>query len=123
MVELGKKGERTVTFLPLFPLRQVQLIRGSLKEVLARKSGDYVTVVLTDREDLDILEMQDALRNAFPNLLEIRREGILRAEYEKALSGDREMDPFELCCSLLGEEITEEEKALLMDVINTIKEA
>ena len=49
--------------------------------MLGQACEDYVTVILTDREDLDVLDMQDKLRSAFPYLLEIRREGIRRADY------------------------------------------
>ena len=121
MVELGDKGDRKTTVLPLEPLRQVRVIRGELAEVLEQACGDYVTVILTDKADLDIFDMQDKIRSAFPNLLEIRRETVRRTDYERAYAVQEELDPFELCCAFLNEP-DEEEKALLRDVINTVRE-
>ena len=122
LVELLNKGERSVEPIPLEPMRRIRIIRGTLSEILEQSSSDYISAVLTDREDLDILDMQDRMRDAFPNLLEIRREGISTADYETAGSVEREMDPFELCCAFLNE-VTDEEKELLMDVINSVKGA
>ena len=121
MVELGKKGDRKTTVLPLEPLRQVRVIRGELEEVLGQACGDYATVILTDKADLDVLDMQDRIRSAFPNLLEIRRETMRRADYGRTYAVQEELDPFELCCAFLNEP-DEEEKALLRDVINTVQE-
>ena len=121
MVELGKKGDRKTTVLPLEPLRQVRVIRGELEEVLGQACGDYATVILTDKADLDVLDMQDRIRSAFPNLLEIRRETMRRADYGRTYAVQEELDPFELCCAFLNEP-DDEEKALLRDVINTVQE-
>lgn len=121
MVELGDKGDRKTTVLPLEPLRQVRVIRGELEEVLEQACGDYVTVILTDKADLDAFDMQDKIRSAFPNLLEIRRETVRRTDYERAYAVQEELDPFELCCAFLNEP-DEDEKALLRDVINTVRE-
>lgn len=121
MVEMGPKGDVEISTLPLEPLRQVRVIRGELEEVLAKGCGDYVTVILTDRVDLDIFDMQDRIRNAFPNLLEIRRETVRKADYTKGTVSQKEMDPFELCCSFL-KDADEEEKKILRDVINTVQE-
>ena len=121
MVELGEKGDRRTTVLPLEPLRQVRVIRGELEEVLGQACGDYATVILTDKADLDVLDMQDRIRSAFPNLLEIRRETMRRADYGRTYAVQEELDPFELCCAFLNEP-DDEEKALLRDVINTVQE-
>ncbi len=121
MVEMGPKGDVEISTLPLKPLRQVRVIRGELEEVLAKGCGDYATVILTDRVDLDIFDMQDRIRNAFPNLLEIRRETVRKADHIKGTVSQKEMDPFELCCSFL-KDADEEEKKILRDVINTVQE-
>ena len=74
LAELGEKGtEVKISVLPLEPLRRIRVIREVLKEVLDQGCGDYVSAVLTDRVDLDVIDMQDRMRHAFPNLLEIRR--------------------------------------------------
>ena len=123
MVELGKKGEEPeISVLPLKPLRRVKVIRGSLQEVLGQACEDYVSAVLTDKVDLDVIDMQDRLRHAFPNLLEVRRESLRKADYTAELKSEEDMlDPYELCCSFL-QELDEEEKEILRDVIHTVQE-
>lgn len=126
MAELGeKKGagqcERKVAVIPLEPLRQVRVIRGSLEDVLGEGCKDYVSVILTDKVDLDILDMQDRIRGAFPNLLEIRREMPWRADYSRGYAVQEEPEPFDLCCSFL-KDADDEMKELLKDVINTVQE-
>ncbi len=83
--------------------------------------SDYVTVILTDKVDFDVFDMQDKLRYAFPNLLEIRRESLRKADYTIAYSADEEMDAFALCKSFLRD-LDADEQALLRDVINTVQE-
>ena len=65
MVEMGVKGEVKTTILPLEPLRQVKVVKGTLEEVLKESCKDYVTVVLTDKADLDVIDMQECIRLAF----------------------------------------------------------
>lgn len=123
MVEIGEKDSKTsvkITVLPLKPLREVRIIKGSLEEVLAQTCEDFVTVILTDRVDLDIMDMQDRIRMAFPYLLEIRREVLRKADYSEQLMTEKEQDPFELCCSFL-KDLDDEEKTILRDVIHTVQ--
>lgn len=121
MVEMADKGRLKTSVLPLKPLRQVRIIRGSLKEVLKQGGNDYVTVVLTDREDLDVIDMQERIRSVFPNLLEIRRETWRKADYSGNAMAEADLDPFELCCSFL-KELDDADQELLRDVINTVQE-
>ena len=124
MVELGKKSQEPVwiktTVLPLEPLRRVRIIKGTLDEVLAQGCQDYVTVVLTDKADRDVFDMKERLHLAFPYLLEIRRENVRKADYSRKAGDHRKQDPFSLCCSFL-KDLSEEEKELLQDVINTVQ--
>lgn len=121
-VEMGAKGDVCVNVLPLEPLHQVRVIRGTLEEVVKQSCEDYVTVILNDQADLDIMDMQDRLRCAFPGLLEIRRENLRTADYSREVNGELQKDPFELCCSFL-KDMDEQERELLKDVINSVKEA
>ena len=120
MAEMGEKGTIRTTILPLKPLHQVKVIRGRLEEVLTEKSLDYVTVILTDKVDLDVMDMQERIRLAFPNLLEIRRENQRKADYTRALKSETLLNPYELCCSFL-KNIDEKEKEILQDVIHTVQ--
>ena len=121
-VEMGAKGDVCVSVLPLEPLHQIRVIRGTLEEVVNQSCEDYVTVILNDKADLDIMDMQDRLRCAFPGLLEIRRENLRTADYSREVNGELQKDPFELCCSFL-KDMDEQERELLKDVINCVKEA
>ena len=120
MVEMEAKGELKTTVLPLKPLHKVKVVKGTLEEVLKENCTDYVTVILTDKADLDVIDMQERIRLAFPNLLEIRRENQRKADYSRALQTEELLDPYELCCSFL-KEINEEEKAILKDVLHTVQ--
>lgn len=121
MVEMGAKGEVKTTVLPLEPLRQVKVVKGTLEEVLEESCADYVTVILTDKADLDVIDMQERIRLAFPNLLEIRRENLRKADYTRTLQTEELLDPYELCCSFL-KDLDEEEKTILQDVLHTVQE-
>ena len=120
-VELGEKGDVRTGVLPLVPLREVKMVKGTLEEVLQQACSDYVTVVLTDLVDLNVMDMQDRIRNAFPYLLEIRRENLMRADYHRAAAAARDnRSPYELCTDFLPTE-DEDVLALLADVINTVE--
>lgn len=120
IVEMGLKNSVKTTILPLKPLREVRIIKGSLEDVLAQACEDFVTVILTDKVDLDIMDMQDRIRMAFPYLLEIRREVLRKADYSDQMMAEKEQDPFKLCCSFL-KDLDDEEKAVLQDVIHTVQ--
>ena len=120
MVEMGVKGEVKTTILPLEPLRQVKVVKGTLEEVLKESCKDYVTVILTDKADLDVIDMQERIRLAFPNLLEIRRENQRKTDYTRTLQTEELLDPYELCCSFL-KDLDEEEKMILQDLLHTVQ--
>lgn len=119
MVDMGEKGNVRTSVLPLKPLRAVRVIEGVLEDVLEKGCEDYVTVVLCGEEDLDVFDMQERLRLAFPNLLEIRRKNARRAEY-KAEPEEREiLNPFELCCEF-AKLTDDEEKKILQEALNAV---
>ena len=122
MVELREKGAGAqITALPLQPLRNVRMIKGKVKDVLTQACEDYVTVILTDPEDLDVIDMQERIRAAFPYLLEIRRDNLRKADYGRELLPEETTDPFALCCAFL-KELDETEQEILKDVIHTVWE-
>ena len=116
-VKIGAKGNVGTEVLPLMPLRQVRVIRGDLEEVLQQGSDDYVTVVLTDKRDYDVIDMKDRLYLAFPNLLEIRRDVQRTVDYSLRREAAEKLAPFDLCNAFL-KDLDEEEKMILRDVIN-----
>ncbi len=120
IVELSEKGRAETSVLPLKPLRQLKIISGTLEAVLKEGCDDFVTVILTDKADLDVFDMQERLRYAFPNLLEIRRDTVKSADYNLKINLEKELDTFELCSSFL-KDMDDEDRELLRDVINTVE--
>jgi hypothetical protein len=54
MVDIGEKeAEVEVTNLPLTPMRNVRIIEGKFEELIKEHSEDFVTVVLTDTEEIE----------------------------------------------------------------------
>ena len=121
-VELLDKGTVNTQNIPLKPLHAVRKLKDSLKNILALPSKDYVSITLTDKEDLDVFDMQDRLREAFPNLLEIQREGQKRVDYKAKVTAQDSLSPFDLCKIFLEDMDSEEEK-LLTEIINEVKQA
>ena len=124
LVEMGEKvkgpAQIQVRTLPLIPLRQVRKIEGELNQVLDQACKDYVSVLLTDKVDLDVADMQERLRRAFPRLLEIRRETLHRGDYSDAGIVERTLNPFELCCEFY-KGISDREKDILKNIINQVE--
>jgi exonuclease SbcD len=120
-VELGPKGKVITSVIPLKPLHEVRKLTGKLAEVLQAPSEDYVSITLTDEKDLDVFDMQDRLSAAFPNLLEVRRNTRLSADYEARLTPQARLSPFELCRDFLTQ-LEPEEEALLADIINSVQD-
>lgn len=121
MAEMLAKGEIKTKVLPLAPLRQVKIIRGAANEVLAQACGDYVTVILTDEGELGMPDLPDRLREAFPYLLEIRRENRRRIGDDPVTNTSSSTEPLELIKEFLPD-LSDEETAILQDVINSVKE-
>lgn len=120
VVDIKEKGQIHTEVLPLVPLCQIKVVRGDLEQVLTQACKDYVTVILTDKVDLDVIDMQDRLRLAFPGLLEIRRENGRTADYSEKMAPEKLLDPFELCCQFLAK-TDDQEKEILQDIINTVQ--
>ena len=75
VVQLGEKGELTVSTLPLTPLRDLRQLRGTYEELTAKKNyentevEDYLHITLTDEEDVH--EAMARLRVIYPNLMKL----------------------------------------------------
>lgn len=81
VAELGKKGELSLSFLPLETKRAFREIKGPLEKLLEAVkaeggSEDYIRCILTDQEAL--LDPVGQLRSVYPNLMTLefeKREG------------------------------------------------
>lgn len=75
VVEFGKKGDITLSTVPLVPLRDMRKIRGTYLEVTAKSfyqntnTEDYVQITLTDEEDIP--DGLQKLRIIYPNLMRL----------------------------------------------------
>lgn len=120
MIELAEKGNVKTSVIPLKPLREVRVIKGTLEEILSQKCNDYVSVVITGNPEKT--DFSARINEAFPNLLEIRRKIPRKVNEVKRYSADDGMSVFELCDFFL-KDASDEEREILRDVINTIQEA
>ena len=75
-VDIERKGNVTIREIPLTPLRDLRVIRGTYKELTAAKNysetnnNDYVYVVLTDEDEEP--EAIQKMRNIYPNITRLR---------------------------------------------------
>jgi exonuclease SbcD len=106
--------------LLLHPLHAVRKIQDTLANVLSSPSEDYVSITLTDEDDLDIFDMQDRLNAAFPNLLEVRRSVRYSANYDSPIAAQEQLSPFALCQAFLND-LDASEEALLAEIINKVQ--
>ena len=97
-VILEAPGQEPVIQLhPLHPLREICVIRGRLEEILeANKDSiceDYVSIVLTDEEEL--YQPKEQLERIFTHILEVRteRNRKLVQEWEDGQAEDTQTDP------------------------------
>ena len=97
-VILEAPGQEPVIRLhPLKPLREVCVIRGTLEEILEankdRVSEDYVSIVLTDEQEL--YQPKEQLERIFTHILEVRteRNWKLAKEWEDGQEEETQTDP------------------------------
>jgi len=113
MIDLFEKGNVNVETITLEPLRRVRKLEGILEDVLKEASEDYVEVTILG----DILSSDDItrVRNAFPNLLDIKRKGQREASV-KRIAVKEGKNEFELMKEFLGD-MSEDEERILRDII------
>ncbi len=93
VVELKEKGNVSVNLIPLKPLHDMRVIRGTYMELTSRSfyeninTLDYIKAVLTDEED--ILDGLQKMRVIYPNIMQFQY-GNLRTGSDQPLSDGRE---------------------------------
>lgn len=130
MVELMEKGSAPIlTKLPLKPIRRVRRLVGGMEEVLEMAAeencSDYVSITLTD--EVEAYHPKERLEERYDHILEIK---IDNARTRKLLEfGELEtetLEPQEVFMTFFmemnGRELTEEEEAVLQEIINGQKE-
>lgn len=73
-VDLGEKGQVTVTAEALVPPHPVRSLRGPFSELIQGSSEDYLRVLLTD--ETDIPNALARLRAVYPNLLRLEYDNL-----------------------------------------------
>lgn len=122
MVEMGAKGDVRTTVLPLHPVHQVRKLRATREALLSGVSEDFVSICVTDAEAAEMVGLRELLRAKYPNLLELRREREETVELAALQERTETLSPYELCLQFAGERLNAEEKALLVEVMNAMKE-
>ena len=87
MVELGAKGEVDIRLLPLVPMRDMAVLRGSFAQLSARAVGDpaadpFTRITLTDEDDVP--DAFNRLRMIYPNLLRLDYDNV-RTQHSAAV--------------------------------------
>lgn len=122
MVEMGAKGDVRTTVLPLHPIHQVRKLRATREALLSGASEDFVSICVIGAEATEMVGLRELLRERYPNLLELRREEKETVELEALQERTETLSPYELCLQFAGERLNAEEKALLTEVMNAMKE-
>lgn len=122
MVEMGAKGDVQTTVLPLHPVHQVRKLRATREALLSGASEDFVSICVIGAEAAEMAGLRELLRAKYPNLLELRREREETVELAALQERTETLSPYELCLQFAGERLNAEEKALLTEVMNAMKE-
>ncbi len=87
MITLGENGLQGVEPIALHPLREMRKLKGTLRELMENGfyrenyGKDYIQAILTDKGEL--IDAMGTLRNAYPNMMQIVREDVLKTETEE----------------------------------------
>ena len=122
MVEMGAKSDVQTTVLPLHPVHQVRKLRATREALLSGASEDFVSICVIGAEATEMVGLRELLRERYPNLLELRREEKETVELAALQERTEMLSPYELCLQFAGERLNAEEKALLTEVMNAMKE-
>ena len=132
VVELGEKGSLSLRTVPLTPLRDLRVIRGTYQELAARSfwentaAEDYLHVILTDEEDVP--EAVSRLRNIYPNLMQLsydntrtRTGSVIDTAADVQKKSHLELFD-ELYERQNGQPMSQVQRAFLQELIETIQE-
>ncbi|MDE6834308.1 MAG: exonuclease SbcCD subunit D [Ruminococcus sp.] len=120
MVELNEKSDIKTSVIPLTPLREVRIIKGSFEELTRQGCDDYARIVLTEKSE--VTGIAEKLSEVFPNMLEVCYEYNYNNSFwnTERKEADISKSTFELCREFL-QNISPEEEKILQDIINDIQ--
>ena len=128
VIEFHEKGNYAIKEIPLVPMHDMRDVRGEFDDILenTEKSEDYIRVILTN-ETL-VPNAVGKLRHIMPNILELCYESHRTSGYETTETTEEDIrsnpsDVFiEFYRIMFGHEPSDEETAIIEDVIREAKE-
>ena len=133
MVTLGEKGSVQIDTLPLKPLRDLKVIRGTYQELMARSyyqntdlPESYLHIILTDEEDVP--EALGRMRQVYPYIMKLTYDNTRTRSHRDPLEQrvDARKTPLELFRQLYeaqnNQPMTEQQDEFLARLIGAIWE-
>lgn len=133
VLELGKKGDVKITLLPLKPLRDLRILRGTYEELMLKKNyegtntDDYIKIVLTDENERP--NVMNKMRTVYKNILQLEYDNTRTRNNEQlTLTEDIQMkNELELFAEFFekqnGQQLIPEQEAYVRSLIEKLKEA
>lgn len=133
VAELGEKGSVSIRTIPLTPLHDMRVLRGTYEALTDRRNyqgtatDDYLHITLTD--ETEILDAVQKLRVIYPNLMKLDYDNSrTRAALSPALPGPvRPQDPLDLFRTFYqtrsGAPMTQEQEDFVRQLLEEIQEA
>ena len=133
MVTLGEKGSVQIDTLPLSPMRDLKVIRGTYQELMARSyyqntdlPESYLHIILTDEEDVP--EALGRMRQVYPYIMKLTYDNTRTRDQQNPLDQrvDARKTPLELFRQLYeaqnNQPMTEQQDEFLARLIGAIWE-
>ena len=133
MVTLGEKGSVQIDALPLKPLRDLKVIRGTYQDLMARSyyqntdlPESYLHIILTDEEDVP--EALGRMRQVYPYIMKLTYDNTRTRDQQNPLDQrvDARKTPLELFRQLYeaqnNQPMTEQQDEFLARLIGAIWE-
>ena len=129
LVELDANGQANIQNLPLKPLHDVRTLEGTLADIVEMgrqdpNAHDYVLVKLADTHA--VLDPVGKIREVYPNVLQLEKPGLYRAEGEVQAPGQAlKRDEYDLFCDFFeqvaGQALSEPQKQAVKAVILDVR--
>ena len=130
MLDFNEKNDITINKLPLYPLKDMRIIKDTLNNLLnseeyTKYSDDYIYAIVTDEEEL--FDPIGQLRNIYKNILLLEIENTRSQYIENDLifsTQIKEKDPFllfqEFYFSQNNVDISPSQEKILLEILNNL---
>lgn len=132
IVEMGEKGNVEISTVPLVPLRDMRIVKGTYDEIACRanyqhtNTDDYIEIVLTDEEDIP--DAIGRLRVIYPNIMSLKYDNKRTAQNQEIGGAENveEKQPIQLFAELYqlqnNQPMTEQQHTFMQQLIEKIWE-